>query len=49
MSPASNTDCVVVGANFAGLAWAHALASAGIRTMVLEKKANSGEKFHTTG
>ena len=44
-----NTDCVVVGASFAGLACAHALASTGMRVTVLEKKANSGEKLHTTG
>src|SRR5262245_40747190 len=43
------TDCVVVGASFAGLACAHALASAGMRVTVLEKKVNSGEKLHTTG
>ena len=49
MSSPPNTDCVVVGASFAGLACAHALASAGMRVMVLEKKANSGEKLHTTG
>src|SRR5689334_4303153 len=44
-----NSDCVVVGASFAGLACAHALASAGMRVTVLEKKAKSGEKLHTTG
>src|SRR5262245_6917768 len=45
----SQEDCVVVGASFAGLACAHALATAGMRVTVLEKKANSGEKLHTTG
>jgi predicted NAD/FAD-dependent oxidoreductase len=49
MSFAPNTDCVVVGASFAGLACAHALASAGMQVTVLEKKASSGEKLHTTG
>jgi digeranylgeranylglycerophospholipid reductase len=49
MSCTPDTDCVVVGASFAGLACAHALASAGMRVTVLEKKANSGEKLHTTG
>jgi digeranylgeranylglycerophospholipid reductase len=42
-------DCVVVGASFAGLACANALARAGIRVLVLEKKADVGEKLHTTG
>ena len=49
MSSPPNTDCVVVGASFACLACAHALASSGMRVTVLEKKANSGEKLHTTG
>ena len=43
------TDCVVVGASFAGLACASALAGAGLRVTVLEKKADPGEKLHTTG
>src|SRR5215468_9058054 len=43
------SDCVVVGASFAGLACAHALASAGLQVTVLEKKASSGKKLHTTG
>ncbi len=42
-------DCVVVGASFAGLACATALARAGMRVTVLEKKADPGEKLHTTG
>jgi len=42
-------DCVIVGASFAGLACAIALARAGSRVMVLEKKADVGEKLHTTG
>ena len=49
MSLPLQSDCVVVGASFAGLACAHALASAGMRVTVLEKKASSGEKLHTTG
>ncbi len=49
MSLSPQTDCAVVGASFAGLACAHALATAGMRVTVLEKKANSGEKLHTTG
>jgi len=43
------SDCVVVGASFAGLACASVLARAGMRVSVLEKKADSGEKLHTTG
>lgn len=45
----TNADCVVVGASFAGLACATALARAGARVIVLEKKADPGEKLHTTG
>ena len=44
-----NHDCVVVGASFAGLACATALARAGFRVTVLEKKADAGAKLHTTG
>jgi digeranylgeranylglycerophospholipid reductase len=42
-------DCVVVGASFAGLASASALARSGLRVTVLERKADAGEKLHTTG
>jgi digeranylgeranylglycerophospholipid reductase len=42
-------DCVVVGASFAGLACATVLARAGLRVTVLERKADPGEKLHTTG
>lgn len=42
-------DLVVVGASFAGLACARAAALAGRRVTVLEKKAASGQKLHTTG
>lgn len=45
----SRSDCVVVGASFAGLACAHALARMGLRVTVIEKKAGPGEKLHTTG
>jgi len=48
VSPDSD-DCVVVGASFAGLACASALARAGLRVTVLEKKSDAGEKLHTTG
>jgi len=42
-------DCVVVGASFAGLACATALAGAGARVTVLERKHDPGVKLHTTG
>jgi digeranylgeranylglycerophospholipid reductase len=45
----SDTDCVVVGASFAGLASALALARAGLKVTVLEKKTDPGAKLHTTG
>jgi flavin-dependent dehydrogenase len=44
-----DADCVVVGASFGGLASAHALAAAGLRVTVVEKKADVGAKLHTTG
>lgn len=44
-----SSDCVVVGASFAGLASAYALARRGIRVTVVEKKHDAGEKLHTTG
>jgi len=44
-----NVDCAVVGASFAGLACATALARGGMRVTVLEKKTDAGEKLHTTG
>lgn len=48
-SNCSSFDCVVVGASFAGLACATVLARSGLRVKVLEKKADAGEKLHTTG
>ena len=45
----NETDCTIVGASFAGLACATALAHAGMQVTVLEKKADVGEKLHTTG
>ena len=38
-----------MGASFAGLACAAVLARAGMRVSVVEKKADPGEKLHTTG
>ncbi len=52
MTPAQPTprrDCVVVGASFAGLACATALARQGVAVTVLERKADPGAKLHTTG
>jgi flavin-dependent dehydrogenase len=49
VTAATQSDCVVVGASFAGLACATALARAGMRVIVLERKADVGEKLHTTG
>ena len=45
----NETDCIVVGASFAGLACATALAHAGMRVTVVERKADAGDKVHTTG
>ncbi len=45
----SQHDCVIVGASFAGLACATALARAGKRVLVLEKKADAGDRPRTTG
>jgi digeranylgeranylglycerophospholipid reductase len=48
--PASRaSDCVVVGASFAGLACATVLARGGLDVVVLERKVDPGEKLHTTG
>jgi digeranylgeranylglycerophospholipid reductase len=44
-----DADCIIVGASFAGLACAIALARSGLRVTVLEKKSDAGEKLHTTG
>jgi flavin-dependent dehydrogenase len=46
---AATTDCTIVGASFAGLACATALARAGMKVVVVEKKSDPGEKLHTTG
>ncbi len=45
----SQHDCVIVGASFAGLACATALARAGKRVLVLEKKTDAGDRPRTTG
>jgi flavin-dependent dehydrogenase len=47
--PHTDTDCVVVGASFGGLASAQALATAGLQVTVVEKKSDPGAKLHTTG
>jgi digeranylgeranylglycerophospholipid reductase len=48
-APSSQTDCTIVGASFAGLSCAAALAGAGVNVVVAEKKSDPGEKLHTTG
>ena len=48
-SSEATTDCMIVGASFAGLACATALAKAGHSVTILEKKSEPGEKVHTTG
>ena len=42
-------DVVIVGAGFAGLACARALAGRGLKVLVLEKKSSAGDHVHTTG
>ncbi|MGH8248914.1 MAG: NAD(P)/FAD-dependent oxidoreductase, partial [Gammaproteobacteria bacterium] len=46
---ALRSDCVVVGASFAGLACATLLAKRGMTVAVLERKSDPGDKLHTTG
>jgi flavin-dependent dehydrogenase len=48
-TPPSHTDCTIIGASFAGLSCATALARAGFSVVVAEKKSDPGEKLHTTG
>lgn len=49
MSSAYDHDVVIVGASFAGAACALAAAQYGLRVCVLERKADPGERLHTTG
>ncbi|KAA9003517.1 NAD(P)/FAD-dependent oxidoreductase [Stenotrophomonas cyclobalanopsidis] len=49
MSSAYDHDLVIVGASFAGAACALAAAQYGLRVCVLERKADPGERLHTTG
>lgn len=44
-----DTDVTIVGASFAGLACARALAQRGKQVTILERKMDVGEKLHTTG
>jgi flavin-dependent dehydrogenase len=48
-APPAQSDCTIVGASFAGLSCATALARAGMNVVVVEKKNDPGEKLHTTG
>lgn len=43
------SDCTIVGASFAGLACAAALAGQGLRVVIADRKSDPGEKLHTTG
>lgn len=47
--PSFDCDVVVAGASFAGVACALAAVRAGLRVVVLERKADPGDKLHTTG
>ena len=47
--PANDYDVVIVGASFGGAACALAAAQYGLRVCVLERKADPGERLHTTG
>ena len=42
-------DVLVVGASFAGVACAIAVARAGAKVVLLERKRDPGDKLHTTG
>lgn len=42
-------DVIVVGAGFAGIACAHALAQHGAHVCVVDRKRDLGERIHTTG
>src|SRR5262245_48986986 len=44
-----DNDAVVVGASFAGLACAAALAERGARVVVVDRKPAAGARLHTTG
>ncbi|HDS1136557.1 TPA: FAD-dependent oxidoreductase, partial [Stenotrophomonas maltophilia] len=46
---AHDHDVVIAGASFAGAACALAAAQYGLRVCVLERKADPGERLHTTG
>lgn len=45
----ARADVLVVGASFAGVACAIEAARAGLRVVLIERKADVGEKLHTTG
>ncbi len=48
-NPSETYDCTIVGAGFAGLSCATAVAGRGFRVQLLEKKASPCEKLRTTG
>jgi digeranylgeranylglycerophospholipid reductase len=47
--PRRSGPVAIVGASFAGLACAQALAEHGVETIVIDRKSDPGEKPHTTG
>ncbi len=49
MTVSDRADLLVVGASFAGVACAIEAARAGLRVILIERKADAGEKLHTTG
>ncbi len=49
MRASDRADVLVVGASFAGVACAIEAARAGLRVVLIERKADVGEKLHTTG
>ena len=49
MTVSDRADLLVVGASFAGVACAIEAARAGLHVILIERKADAGEKLHTTG
>ena len=49
MTSSDRADLLIVGASFAGVACAIEAARAGLRVILIERKADAGEKLHTTG
>jgi len=47
--PMNRSDCLIVGAGFAGLECARAAALRGVNTLIIDRKPEIGTKIHTTG